>query len=97
MTKQQQFEHWFLREMDIDVSGMRNDDPNTNTEWPYNSGVESSSLVITVAFKAWMASTAPAVPEAIITAPIEAMRCGPAASYVLGWNACRAAMLGGAK
>ncbi|HEJ7836566.1 TPA: hypothetical protein SMH97_004062 [Serratia marcescens] len=36
---------------------------------------------------------APAVPEAIITAPIEAMRCGPAASYVLGFNACRAAML----
>lgn len=35
----------------------------------------------------------PAVLEAIITAPIEAMRCGPAASYVLGWNACRAAML----
>lgn len=39
---------------------------------------------------------APAVPEAIITAPIEAMRCGPAASYVLGWNACRAAMLAAA-
>lgn len=39
------------------------------------------------------AQPAPAVPEAIITAPIEAMRCGPAASYVLGWNACRAAML----
>lgn len=36
---------------------------------------------------------APAVPEEIITAPIDAMRCGPAASYVLGWNACRAAML----
>lgn len=39
------------------------------------------------------APPAPAAPEAIITAPIEAMRCGPAASYVLGWNACRAAML----
>ncbi|MFS7186032.1 DUF551 domain-containing protein [Serratia proteamaculans] len=36
---------------------------------------------------------ATAVPEAIITAPVEAMRCGPAASYVMGWNACRAAML----
>lgn len=34
------------------------------------------------------------VPEAIITAPIEAMRCGPAASYVLGWNDCRAQALG---
>ncbi|MGQ6167357.1 hypothetical protein ACUNG9_04845 [Serratia sp. IR-2025] len=41
----------------------------------------------------YTAPPAPAVPEAIITAPIEAMRCGPAASYVLGWNACRAAML----
>lgn len=40
--------------------------------------------------------SAPAVPEAIITAPIDAMRCGPAASYVLGWNACRAAMLAAA-
>ncbi|HGM7072205.1 TPA: hypothetical protein ACKQDX_002143 [Serratia marcescens] len=39
------------------------------------------------------APPAPAAPEAIITAPIDAMRCGPAASYVLGWNACRAAML----
>lgn len=36
-----------------------------------------------------------AVPEAIITAPVEAMRCGPAASYVMGYNACRAAMLDG--
>ncbi|HBL0724691.1 TPA: hypothetical protein MD710_004551 [Serratia marcescens] len=42
------------------------------------------------------APLAPAVPEAIITAPIEAMRCGPAASYVLGWNSCRAAMLAAA-
>ncbi|HIE5059741.1 TPA: DUF551 domain-containing protein [Serratia marcescens] len=41
----------------------------------------------------YTAPPAPAVPESIITAPIEAMRCGPAASYVLGWNACRAAML----
>ncbi|MBH3127137.1 hypothetical protein I5R16_09680 [Serratia marcescens] len=41
----------------------------------------------------YTAPPAPAVPDAIITAPIEAMRCGPAASYVLGWNACRAAML----
>lgn len=43
--------------------------------------------------KLFTAPPAPAVPDAIITAPIEAMRCGPAASYVLGWNACRAAML----
>ncbi|MES3173977.1 hypothetical protein [Serratia nevei] len=42
------------------------------------------------------APPAPAVPEEIITAPIDAMRCGPAASYVLGWNACRAAMLAAA-
>ncbi|HCG1391859.1 TPA: hypothetical protein NJL94_005813 [Pseudomonas aeruginosa] len=41
-------------------------------------------------------ASAPAVPDAIITAPIDAMRCGPAASYVLGWNACRAAMLAAA-
>lgn len=34
------------------------------------------------------------VPEAIITAPVEAMRCGPAASYVMGWNDCRAKALG---
>ena len=37
---------------------------------------------------------APAVPDAIITAPLDAMRCGPAASYVLGWNDCRAEVLG---
>lgn len=49
------------------------------------------------AFKALLPRPpAPAVPEAIITAPIEAMRCGPAASYVLGWNACRASMLAAA-
>ncbi|WP_336062424.1 hypothetical protein [Serratia sp. 201] len=41
----------------------------------------------------YTAPPAPAVPDAIITAPIEAMRCGPAASYVLGWNSCRTAML----
>ncbi|HEJ8029376.1 TPA: hypothetical protein ACXI3L_004585 [Serratia marcescens] len=41
----------------------------------------------------YTAPPAPAVPDAIITAPIEAMRCGPAACYVLGWNAYRAAML----
>lgn len=56
MDLQQQFEEWFLREMDIDVSSMRNVDPDTCAEWPYNSGAESSSLVITVAFKAWMAN-----------------------------------------
>lgn len=44
-------------------------------------------------FRLYTAPPAPAVPDVIITAPIEAMRCGPAASYVLGWNACRAAML----
>ncbi|MBH3138802.1 hypothetical protein I5M99_18525 [Serratia marcescens] len=41
----------------------------------------------------YTAPPAPAVPESIITAPIEAMLYSPAASYVLGWNACRAAML----
>lgn len=30
-----------------------------------------------------------AVPEAIITAPLKAMNCGPSASYVMGWNDCR--------
>ncbi|HEJ8096839.1 TPA: hypothetical protein SMI77_004887 [Serratia marcescens] len=43
-----------------------------------------------------IAPPAPAVPESIITAPIEAMLYSPAASYVLGWNACRAAMLAAA-
>ena len=50
------FEEWFLSEMEIDVSEMRNDDPSTSAEWPYTTGADESSLVITVAFKSWQAS-----------------------------------------
>ncbi|HID3655996.1 TPA: hypothetical protein ACXEV6_003511 [Serratia marcescens] len=59
-------------------------------DWRWPDSVEADQCQIE-----WLytAPPAPAVPEAIITAPIEAMRCGPAASYVLGWNACSAAML----
>ncbi len=48
-----EFEQWFLSEMEIDVSGMRNADPDTNAEWPYDSGTQELSAVVTVAFKAW--------------------------------------------
>lgn len=51
------------------------------------------TIAANVEFRIIAAPPAPAVPESIITAPIEAMLYSPAASYVLGWNACRAAML----
>ncbi|WP_406883076.1 hypothetical protein [Serratia marcescens] len=56
-----------------------------------DEGTPSMEMVEAVLLAA--APPAPAVPEEIITAPIDAMRCGPAASYVLGWNACLSAML----
>lgn len=59
----EEFEKWFLSEMEIDVSGMRNEDPSTSAEWPYTTGADESSLVITVAFKAWQASRASIVVE----------------------------------
>lgn len=51
----EEFEKWFLSEMEIDVSGMRNEDTSTSAEWPYTTGADESSTVITVAFKAWQA------------------------------------------
>lgn len=60
------------------------------------SVIESEQALHVLSLINSAATPAPAVPEAIITAPIEAMRCGPAASYVLGWNSCRAAMLAAA-
>ena len=59
----EEFEQWFFSEMEIDVSGMRNEDPSTSAEWPYTTGADESSLVITVAFKAWQASRASIVVE----------------------------------
>lgn len=53
--------------------------------------VEYSMLDFMEALTAPLVQT---VPDAIITAPLDAMRCGPAASYVLGWNDCRAEVLG---
>ncbi|HEJ7052546.1 TPA: hypothetical protein SMF43_001491 [Serratia marcescens] len=61
----EEFEKWFLSEMEIDVSGMRNEDPSTSAEWPYTTGADESSTVITVAFKAWQASRASIVVEFI--------------------------------
>ena len=60
---------------------------------PHGVNVSTIDVALPDGTKLYTAPPAPAVPDAIITAPIEAMRCGPAASYVLGWNACRAAML----
>lgn len=50
------FEAWFLKEMDIDVFQYRNHDPRTNVEWPYDGGNQLTSQVFTVAFKSWQAS-----------------------------------------
>ncbi|MGH2623094.1 MAG: hypothetical protein ACRDE7_05460 [Sphingobacterium sp.] len=77
-----QFEEWFLSEMEIDVSEMRNDDPSTSAEWPYTTGADESSLVITVAFKAWQASRASVVVD---TPPL----CGDGENdteYTEGYN-----------
>ncbi|MBL0876067.1 hypothetical protein HLB02_22065 [Serratia nevei] len=81
----EEFEKWFLSEMDIDISGMRNSDPDTNVEWPYDSGAGELSAVITVAFKAWQASRASIVvelPEGITTR--EALDLGYMGDYAAG-------------
>ncbi|RJT47213.1 hypothetical protein [Rahnella woolbedingensis] len=50
------FEKFMLDELDLDVSGFRNEDPETSEEWPYAATNSESSTVITVAFKAWCKS-----------------------------------------
>lgn len=59
----EEFEKWFLSEMGIDVSEMRNEDSSTSAEWPYDPGSEESGLVISVAFRAWHSSRANIVVE----------------------------------
>ncbi|WP_411750029.1 hypothetical protein [Serratia marcescens] len=79
----EEFEQWFLSEMEIDVSGMRNEDTSTSAEWPYTTGEDESSTVITVAFKAWQASRASifvALPDSVgiecnVCADVAIKRC----------------------
>lgn len=51
----EEFEAWFLKEMEIDISQYRNQDPRTNVEWPYDGGNEMASQVFTIAYKSWIA------------------------------------------
>ncbi len=75
----EEFEKWFLSEMEIDVSGMRNEDPSTRAEWPYAHGAEESSLVISVALKAWQASRASIMVEIPDSVGIECNVCADVA------------------
>jgi len=56
MDTKAEFEKFMLDELDLDVSGFRNEDPETAEEWPYAATNSESSTVITVAFKAWCKS-----------------------------------------
>lgn len=75
----EEFEQWFLSEMEIDVFKMRNEDPSTSAEWPYTTGAGESSLAITMAFKAWQASRASIVVELPDSVGIECNVCADVA------------------